>query len=148
MTYIHILKFALDNMCDHSEIKFYMPIGKLYSFHYFYCMNIFTWRGVSVGYACNWTLWRLASIRSPGIGLTCGCDTQGGPWELNPGFSSRATNALIHWAMYPAPCFLIEKEGVVTKHYSKGSNLSKNKLMLARVCQKTRQQKQQQNKKK
>jgi hypothetical protein len=50
--------------------------------------------------------------------------------------------------MYPAPCFLIEKEGVVTKHYSKGSNLSKNKLMLARVCQKTRQQKQQQNKKK
>lgn len=38
---------------------------------------------------------KLACIRSPGTGLTCGCDTQDDHWELNPRPSARAANDLI-----------------------------------------------------
>ena len=41
LTYMHTLKSALDNICVHLEIKFYMAIGKQHTFHYFYWMDIF-----------------------------------------------------------------------------------------------------------
>lgn len=82
LTYFHILKSAPDNMCDHLEIKFYVSICKLYTFHYFYCMNVLP-EGMCLlpvhkTGCCGGQ--KLTSIRSPGTGLTCVCETQSGPW--------------------------------------------------------------------
>lgn len=94
---MHTLKSALDNICVHLEIKFYMTIGKQHTFHYFYWMDILP-EGV---YLLDVNIPglhggpKLACIRSPGTGLTCGCDTQDDHWELNPRPSARASNDLI-----------------------------------------------------
>lgn len=61
MTYINILRSAPDNVYDYLDVKLYLVLCKMYTFHHFDCRYVCIFKNVFVGWVCSYGGQNLAS---------------------------------------------------------------------------------------